>query len=344
MNSVKPVAVLIRLDKIGDLVSTLPVDELQPLQEYDIQWVVSRDLGFVPDHAVPPRKYIELNRKEKWEGFVCLFRFLSETKPKVAISFQAPWWVSLALWISRVPLRGGTRSQWHSFLFLNRSLRQRRSLALQHEADYNRDLVYYSLHKQTESARFVAPISVPTPILRLEPHHEVKVEKWELSPRQYVVIHPGMAGSALNWKIKNYLTLIRETKKNHVVVVTGTLADEPWLVEIKKEFRGDSQVKILQNSLSSAELLCVLAHAKAVVAPSTGVLHLTASLGVRAIGIYSPVRVQSPTRWRARGSQVVVLAPKVQCPADFECLETRCKEFYCLDNISVQDVIDEIEN
>lgn len=339
----KPVAVLIRLDKIGDLVSTLPVDELPPLQEYDIQWVVSTGLGFVPDHASPPRKYIELNRNEKWEGFVSLFRFLSETKPRVAISFQAPWWVSLALWISRVPLRGGTRSQWHSFLFLNRSLRQRRSLAIQHEADYNRDLVYYSLHKQTSTGRFVAPISVPTPVLKLTPNPEVRVEKWELFPQQYIVVHPGMAGSALNWKIRNYLTLIREMKNNHVVVVTGTLADEPWLVEIKKEFRGDPQVKILQNALSSAELLGVLANAKVVIAPSTGVLHLTASLGVRAIGLYSPIRVQNPIRWRARGPQVAVLVPKVQCPADFECLEAKCKEFYCLDNISVQDVVDEIE-
>jgi heptosyltransferase I len=331
----KPLAVLIRLDKIGDLVSTLPVDELPPLQDYDIHWIVSMDLGFIPDHSVPVRNYIELNRQRKWESFVSLCRFLGETKPAIAISFQAPWWVSLALLISRVPLRSGVRSQWHTWLFLNRSLRQRRSLALQHEADYNRDLVYYSLSQ--------APMAEATPVLKLKPHTETKVEKWELSPRQYIVIHPGMAGSALNWKIKNYLTLIREARANHVVVVTGTLADEPWLVEIKREFRGDTQVKILQNILSSTDLLSVLAEAKCVVAPSTGVLHLAAALGVPAIGIYSPIRVQSPTRWKARGPQVVVLTPKVACPADFECLETKCKEFYCLDDIKIQDVLNEIE-
>ena len=44
-------------------------------------------------------------------------------------------------------------------------------------------------------------------------------------------------------------------------------------------FAGDSDVKTLQSRLTASQLLSVLGHAAGVVAPSTGVVHLAASLG-----------------------------------------------------------------
>lgn len=331
----KPRAVLIRLDKIGDLVSTLPVDELEPLKDFDVHWIVSQGLAFVADHAVPKRQYLELRPAKKLDSFFELLKFLKETKPAISISFQGPWWVSLAMWLAQVPVRGGRQSQWHSWLFLTRGLRQRRSQATQHEADYNRDLVYFTLKFSTKNQA--------TPILKLMPNPEVRLEKWNLLPQQYVVIHPGMAGSALNWKIKNYIELIQQVKADLPVVITGTPLDEPWLIEIKREFAGDSRVHILQNLLSTTELLTVLAHARAVVAPSTGVAHLAASLGTKVIGIYSPLQVQSPTRWQTRGPKVIVKSPAGPCPAQFVCLETKCRKFFCMDEITVQEVLNALE-
>lgn len=53
-------AVFIRLDKIGDLIATLPADELSFLKEKDIQvsWVISKGLGFIASHAVPQRSFL----------------------------------------------------------------------------------------------------------------------------------------------------------------------------------------------------------------------------------------------------------------------------------------------
>ena len=49
--------------------------------------------------------------------------------------------------------------------------------------------------------------------------------------------------------------------------------------------------------------------ARSVVAPSTGVLHLAAALGVPAIGIYSPLKVEHPRRWAPRGPRATFLVP-----------------------------------
>ncbi len=93
------------------------------------------------------------------------------------------------------------------------------------------------------------------------------------------------------------------------MVLTGTPADEPWLKDIKEKFKGDDKVLSLQNQLKAAELLTVLKNAKAVVVPSTGVAHMAASLETPVLGIYSPVRVQHPRRWAARGKNVHIFVP-----------------------------------
>lgn len=328
---------LVRLDKIGDLVSTLPVDQVEPLKKAQITWAISEGLGFLTVQSIPPRNCIELDKSKVWPSFLKLYQFLRSEKFDGLISFQAPWWVSFAAWIARVPLRVGVLSQWHSFLFLNKALRQKRSFARQHEADYNKDLVYFAFDQLFDRQL------EPTPILHLRaPIDSSLLSKHQLEAQKYFVVHPGMAGSALNWPVKNYISLIEQLLTNHVVALTGTAADEAWLSEIKKKFTGHPNFRLLQGQLNSNELLNVLKNAKLLVAPSTGVLHLAASLGTPAVGIYSPIQVQKSIRWRARGEKVQILDVDVKCPATHHCLGEKCPDFFCLEKITVAQVLQTI--
>lgn len=298
---------LIRLDKIGDLICTLCVDQVSFLKDCEVQWVIAKGLSFIPENADPPRSFLELSKEDWKTSLKALRKFIREFKPDIAVSFQAPWWVNYALWAESVPLRAGVQSQWHSFLFLNKGLRQRRSFATKHEADYNKDLLGHAFD--------ASPVTEATPILKLQaPSSPGLLEKHQLSTQNYIVVHPGMAGSALNWPIQNYLQLIAEVAEKTQVVVTGTPADEPWLKEIKEKFKHNTRVLILQNKLNTKELMLILKHAKAVVVPSTGVAHIAASLGTPVLGIYSPVRVQHPRRWAARGDKVQIFMPEGHNP------------------------------
>ena len=328
---------LVRLDKIGDLVSTLPVDQMEILKGAQISWAISQGLGFLPQQALPPRKFIELDKTQVWASFQKLYSFLRKEKFEALISFQAPWWVSLAGFLARVPLRVGVLSQWHSFLFFNKALRQKRSLARQHEADYNRDLVYHAF------GRLLDQQLEPTPVLNLQaPMNAALLTRLRLD--EYVVIHPGMAGSALNWPIKNYLSLIEKLLSEQTVVITGTAADEPWLIEIRKKFSGQENFRFLQGQLNSLELLTVLKNARVVFAPSTGVLHLAASLGTASVGVYSPIQVQKSLRWQARGKKVKIFDVLLNCPATHQCLGEKCPHFFCLEQISVDQVFQSLKS
>ncbi len=329
--------VLIRLDKIGDLISTLPSDQVPFLKSYDISWVISEGLSFIPKQAEPVRKFIELDKNQAKKSFKDLVAYLKKEKPDIAVSFQAPWWVSLALLWARVPLRVGVRSQWHSVLFLNKTLRQKRSEARQHEADYNSDLLAFACD-------FTKGVSDLSPYLTLKPQPSADIlKKWNLQNKKFIVVHPGMAGSALNWPVQKYIDLISFLVKENTVVLTGTASDDPWLKPIKKEYAQNAKVLCLQGQLSSEDLLSLLSAAQVVVAPSTGVAHLSAAVSTPVITLFSPIQVQHPKRWAPRGENVKTLLPAVKCPAIFECLGPGCGYYFCMDRISVDQVLQEIK-
>lgn len=302
---------LIRLDKIGDLVSTLPVDQIPELKGHTVRWVIAEGLGFLAKRADPHREFFEIPLPNTALAQKKLRDYLREEKFDLAVFFYGPWWVSKILWQAHVPRRFGRRSQWHSYLLLNEGLRQSRSQGLRHEADYNLELLLAALKGAIGREEIAQGRTAPVLSLRPGTFRHL-FEKFELHGQDYFVVHPGMAGSALNWPTKNYVTLIDQLKIEKEVVITGTKADERWLAPLKERFGQDPRVQILQDQLSLDELLFILKNSAGVVAPSTGILHLAASVGVPCVGIYSPIASQNPRRWGPRGHHAHFLLAK--CP------------------------------
>lgn len=307
--------VLIRLDKIGDLICSLPVDQVIDSNEYDVTWIVQKGMGQVVDLGARKRKYFELDKNDPKASAKQLAKILKEIKAEVAISFQAPWWVNFELFKAGIPIRSGVRSQWHSFLFLNLGVRQKRSMAVKHELEYNLELVLTALNLKQSREFLFFEIEKPKETNTLEKHG--------LKPQEYIVVHPGMMGSALNWKQSQYISYIhQQLLRNKKIVITGTLSDETYLTEIKEKYENHSKVLILQSKLNMKELIQVLANAEFVVAPSTGVAHLAASVGARVLAIFSPIRVHHPRRWAPRGPRVEIFLPKEELVNDPNCMDT----------------------
>lgn len=316
---------LIRLDKIGDLISTLPADELEVFKGHQVHWVISKGNGFLAEAADPPRSFTEIESQNSSVGKLALAAVIEKEKPDAAIVFYAPWWAGYTLWKKSVRRRIGRKSQWHSFLFFNETLRQSRSSSEKHESQYNAELVQFAFGKVD---------SVTAPVLKMNPPRLRNLfERFALSPHDYFVVHPGMAGSALNWRQKSYVSLIEKLLESKTVVVTGTGADDPWLTEIRPLFATHPKVRWLQSVVDLRELVFLLAHAKAVVAPSTGVLHMAASLGVKTAGIYSPLPAHDQKRWGPRGKKVRVFVPPLK--------EINSPEsaFECMDQVQTEDVL-----
>jgi heptosyltransferase I len=119
----KPTALLIRIDRIGDLVLTLPSDQNLALKNYNCHWFIAKGLGFVAQNSQPPRTYSEWQNQFSWSQFFHFIREIKKLQPEVSVSFHSPWWVNAALCWARVTKRVGVLSKWHSYLFLNAGVR-----------------------------------------------------------------------------------------------------------------------------------------------------------------------------------------------------------------------------
>lgn len=343
MTQTKPLRriLLVRMDRIGDLILTLPVDRFA--RDADVTWWITSGLGFIANSACPPRKAKELPRRIKVSEFLRLLLETRRQKFDAAIVFHAPWWVSFLLWLARVPLRAGVKSQWHSYLFLNRAIRQKRSRAEFSEFEYNFKLVEKILHLEGGTLKREP--------LCLNPANDelvqVTLDKHGLKRAEFFVVHPGMGGSALNWPIEHYATVIQRLSSKAPVVITGTASDEPYLAPLR-ELLGSSPANAcpivwLDKKLSGPELIAVLSAARAVLAPSTGVLHVAASTGRPTFGIYSPVRVQHPRRWGPQGVNAKAFLPDVtNCPGEMNCLGESCPQFGCMKTLAPETVLNEV--
>lgn len=325
-----------RIDRIGDLILTLPCEAIWKTErsQDSVTWLVSGNLSFVMnarEGEKSPSLFVS-----KVSGFFAsigaAFRLSKQLRDfDVFVAFHIPWWVALAAFWAGVPSRVGVASQWYSFIFFNRKIRQRRSQASKHESQYNLDLIQFALDKKNLAE--LRPINLST-----------STDDLELLPGKYVVIHPGMAGSARNWAAAHYRQLAeRLLEKNIPVVLTGSPTDVSFIEET-----GIASLHGVLNLVCKTPeelILTVLKKAKAVVVPSTGVAHLAASVGTRVVGIYSPVRVQAPRRWSPIGPKITIHCPSVECPGEMACLGKTCSQYDCMDQISVdavaQDVIRE---
>ncbi len=302
--------VLVRMDKIGDLVVSLPVDEHPVFAGRKVQWFITKGLSFVTNQSIPKRSALEFKRGFSPFQFLRMYHWLKQQQPQTIVLLHNPWWVSMAAWLAGVPERIGRLSQWHSFLFVNLPVEQKRSTSDRHESDFNFDLVENGMvklgvrntHKLATYKKTYLRLSPPNPFATLAVHG--------LKSKSYRVVHPGMGGSALNWPAEHYRTLVEKLAREMPVVITGTKADRKYLEQLKS-LQGTPQVLWLVEKLNTSDLLDILSQARSVIGPSTGVLHLAASLNTPTIGIYSPRKVEHPRRWGPKGPMVAHILPDI---------------------------------
>jgi heptosyltransferase III len=122
--------------------------------------------------------------------------------------------------------------------------------------------------------------------------------------KKNVIVHPKSKGSAVEWGIKNFNELIDLlSKANYNVFITGTIAERE-LIKDEIDLSTTNTVDLL-GKLSLEELIALIDNCEALVASSTGPLHISSALGKRAIGIYSIRRPIHPGRWAPIGERAI---------------------------------------
>jgi heptosyltransferase-3 len=212
-----------------------------------------------------------------------------------------------------IPVRIGTRNRWFHWLTCNRLVALSRRNSLLHEAQLNLALL------KPLMASDELPLAEVAELVKLRPDEQLAPEYEQLlaarQPGQLnVILHPRSRGSAREWGLEHFGTLARLLfDTGHRVFITGTAAEGEelriWLAEHRAFLTAD-----LTGWLTLPQLIAFIAAADALVAGSTGPLHLAAALGRRAVGLYPPIRPMHPGRWAPLGPRAAyVVFDKPNC-------------------------------
>ena len=322
---------VIRTDRIGDVILTLPTIEALKqnfpgarvamlLNSYTAGLVEGIADALIYHGETAPKPFFEMLvelRLARFDAAVVAF-------PRFRIA--------LLLWLAGIPIRVGTGYRWYSFLF-NKKIFEHRKAAEKHEAEYNLSLL--------KGLGCAIPSKPTAKIIISEQERKtasnIRQSMGITDADRLVLLHPGSGGSARDWKSDNFALLAAELKKRGFYVVITGGKSETHLVQSVAQAAGEG-VKSFVSSLSLKEFAAFIQTAKLFVANSTGPLHIAAAVQTPVIGFYAPVRVMSPERWGPLTDKKVIFVPDpAQCP---RCQGGECQGNDCMRQITVKQVLE----
>lgn len=318
--------VISRTDAIGDVILTLPLAGV--LKKY---WPHLKIIFLAKNYTLPivqRSKYIdEVWSEESFSGQSADERaaFLKQQNVDVFFHiFPNKNW-SLAARKAKVPFRVGTSRRWHQFLNCNVRINMSRKKSDLHELELNLMLIKKSVKD------FPA-------LENLKPYYQfygfkVDSQKQNNDPRKSVILHPGSRGSSKDWPIQRFVELSKAIPKDqYKVFISGT---EEEGKRFRSYFSFNDDIVDISGTKNLSEFMDFIASVDALVANSTGPLHIAAAVGTHAVGIYPPVRPVHPGRWAPVGEKAeYIVADKSNCQ-----LCTKTKNCFCVESISVEQIL-----
>ncbi len=297
---------LSRTDAIGDLILTLPVArsiaEKYPehhvtmlVSDYTEQLLAGEEYvdGIMTIHGREPATYYDVKELGHWLRMAAF---------DTVVFFYPRFSLAVAARKGRISERVGSAYRLYSFMF-NRRIKQHRKNSGKHELDLNYDLaeaVFPGL------ARHEPQLSVLDG--ETTSASEILASKGIEAGETYVIVHPFSRGSAPNWRIDNYLSLVGQMVESGVkVVVTGSAIERQLFKEPLESL--PKNVVNLVGETELRHLKGLIKNAAMVVTSSTGPIHIATAVGTFAVGIYPPESALSPVRWGPRGGASKLFVP-----------------------------------
>ncbi len=298
--------IISRTDGIGDVILTLPM------------------LGIIKSQ-IPNAHLIFLNRSYttaivaqcehvdeivNWDDFEKQsIRHQAEALKKLAADviihvFPRPE-IARAAKLAAIPMRIGTTGRLFHIPTCNQLVRFTRKRSSLHEAQLNLKLL------RPLKIKYRYPLRSISAYYGLKDPDATNSDVFNLlqPDRKNIILHPMSQGSAVEWGMKNYNELISLLPDSEYrIFLTGT---EKEGTAFRPHLSIDGKlVHDISGKLTLKELMSFVSGCSALVACSTGPLHIAAALGVCAVGLYTSKRPLHPGRWAPLGSKATFLVQR----------------------------------
>lgn len=218
-----------------------------------------------------------------------------------------------------IPIRIGTSHRTFHWFSCNRKINFSRKNSDLHEAQLNFKLL------QGLGISEVPSMEELNAMLLMSPKGSLRADLNALldSGKVNLILHPGSRGSAREWGMDRFAELIQLLPADRFkIFLTGTEKEgDMFRSELAEPFQ---QVADLSGKLSLNELIVFISRCNALVAGSTGPLHLASALGIHAVGLYPPIRPMHPGRWSPIGKNAKVFVADKECSACRKTAQCAC--------------------
>lgn len=326
--------ILSRTDAIGDVVLTLPLAKLIKNLQKDVKIIFFGRSYTQPvidccsdvDEFLNYDDFSGLKKNEQAE-------FLRLLNADAIVHVFPRKDIAIAARSACIPMRVGTTGRLYHWFSCNRMVRMSRRKSDLHEAQLNVKLLKPLGHSGTVLVEEISKLySMDVKeLLQTEIRNELSIDRFKL------VIHPKSNASAREWNLENYASLLKILPANKFqFIITGGIKEKSELDSWQESLSDD--VINLAGKLSLAELIALLNSVNGIIAASTGPLHIAASLGKHALGIYPPIRPMDPGRWAPVGEKAGYIVIDRNCS---ECRSNpqRC---HCINEITPRQVAERI--
>ncbi len=338
MNDYKNI-IISRTDSIGDVVLTLPMIGL--IKEYypnsNIYFLGSDYTKSIIDNCVFIKEFISWNHVKSLSTEEQI-EFISKYNCDVFINVFPNKIISKLAKKADIPIRIGTTHRFFHFFTCNKLLNIGRKKSNLHEAQLNIKLLEplnINIDITLDSIKGLYGLSVNENNISENIKTIINNNISEIFFN--IIIHPKSKGSAREWGIDNYKSLIELLpKEKYKIFITGT-EEEGNL--IRHELVNFSNVIDLTGKMTLEDFVYFISKTDALIACSTGPLHIASALGKHALGIYAPMRPIFPTRWAPIGINAKYFVKENECN---KCRKNNNCE--CIKDINPSEIYNTIKN
>lgn len=328
---------IIRTDRIGDVVLTLPMAKFikQTYPDSHITFLARDYTKAIPES----NKFIdEVKTLPTDNGKLFATELMSMIKAgkyDTAILVYPRIKIALAVFMARVKKRIGSGYRWFSFLFTDK-IYEHRKTGEKHELEYNLNLLKPLGIKNIDEKSVSFDVHVTK---KSEQKAQGLFDEYPISTdKKLIIIHPGSGGSSIDLPISKFIQLSNRLahELGSSIVITGSSSE----TETCKKFMNGKNIYNLAGKLNLEELMAVINKSDLFIANSTGPIHIAAALDKNVVGFYPKVKECSVERWGPYTNKRMIFSPTIDCK---NCTREQCEKIDCMNSINVDEVFSAIQ-